>query len=994
MATAPPSTASKPPPPMVGPRGMTISLNTTSPRPLGYLDASGCLVEEASRSRRSLSRSPLSHTLLALDHHDADVVMGPDGLLDFPLSLSENGGVLLVSTYVSEKTTARAAWCQQSPAPEGGNEVSMMSTPFRSELEDELAKLAVEDEELQSLRFEIHAALPNKDILLSYGRFSNAFDGQKQDRLSCEQMGIGRKSESAFDELKRQYPLGVAHPPTSARKSSFMMHYGEDLGERRASTTANDFNIVQNRLQEMQDSHNELVQRIDSLKLELNAHRGDEIPIEADSIQGLIEAVKWVLSRNNRLAQQHSEQQDKLLQQQQEGAQKMGATVAEIKAELQQELSKRAQQLAESKKQLADKIVEIEVARQMASESQDIQAQLRREIDTCKTQMKSQDEHLGQCEKDKLRLQHELHQLQQQYDSTTVAHLLAQSVHSEALEQTSLERDAQIAQVVTLKYEVACACDERNRLQHEKLDMTAKVDHLHQQHIDFAQGNQQTQHEIGEKQVEIAQLKEALHKEQIDREHLSANCLAMNLVVQELKQARDLQDSNAEQMTAQHVQARAEFDKTNALLQRQFSELQEEQTVLQSDLGSCRQEVKECRQKMLVEQGQVALKLALLVSQQSTSDTERAQRVGLQQQVVRLQQDIDTARTSYDAREAVQTKDLEAKMAEVVEQQVAMAQMQCSIQEYVGTIAAKDEELTAVRSELATKGDTLFRSLDLKSQEAATLLQQLMRARDELSETQEALVVSTRDLEAATEFLHTAHGTLGTTQAQLETLKSEGAEMGGNLEIFASNLRSKEAEMLTLQREITRLETCLAESIKERDVTVASLEMTANALRVQEENGVKAMQRENERQVKEVEDHLSRAQHAFATQSLELQHTSSKTDLLERDLQSLHALRGREKLLCDTELQDKISEAELFKSDLESLQALRQREKQQSDAGVRELGDSLADSKARVDELRRSLESVTRSMEQEVAQHVEEVRLKVEEVAELQLKLQVLIIHM
>jgi len=115
---------------------------------------------------------------------------------------------------------------------------------------------------------------------------------------------------------------------------------------------------------------------------------------------------------------------------------------------------------------------------------------------------------------------------------------------------------------------------------------------------------------------------------------------------------------------------------------------------------------------------------------------------------------------------------------------------------------------------------------------------------------------------------------------------------------------------------------------------------------------------------------------------------------LKRDLQSLHALRGREKLLCDTELQDKISEAELFKSDLESLQALRQREKQQSDAGVRELGDSLADSKARVDELRRSLESVTRSMEQEVAQHVEEVRLKVEEVAELQLKLQVLIIHM
>ena len=51
---------------------------------------------------------------------------------------------------------------------------------------------------LESLRNEIHAALPNRatwEQMQKYGRFSNAYDGQRQDhRLSYEPLGVGRKS--------------------------------------------------------------------------------------------------------------------------------------------------------------------------------------------------------------------------------------------------------------------------------------------------------------------------------------------------------------------------------------------------------------------------------------------------------------------------------------------------------------------------------------------------------------------------------------------------------------------------------------------------------------------------------------------------------------------------------------------------------------------------------------------------------------------------------
>ena len=58
--------------------------------------------------------------------------------------------------------------------------------------------LQEEDDVLESLRYEIHAVLPNRashQDIKNYGRFSNAYDGQKQDnRLSHEPLGVGRKS--------------------------------------------------------------------------------------------------------------------------------------------------------------------------------------------------------------------------------------------------------------------------------------------------------------------------------------------------------------------------------------------------------------------------------------------------------------------------------------------------------------------------------------------------------------------------------------------------------------------------------------------------------------------------------------------------------------------------------------------------------------------------------------------------------------------------------
>lgn len=61
---------------------------------------------------------------------------------------------------------------------------------------------------LESLRYEIHAVLPNRarhQDIGNYGRFSNAYEGLKQDnRLSHEPLGVGRKSGKTMQENCRK----------------------------------------------------------------------------------------------------------------------------------------------------------------------------------------------------------------------------------------------------------------------------------------------------------------------------------------------------------------------------------------------------------------------------------------------------------------------------------------------------------------------------------------------------------------------------------------------------------------------------------------------------------------------------------------------------------------------------------------------------------------------------------------------------------------------
>ena len=61
---------------------------------------------------------------------------------------------------------------------------------------------------LESLRYEIHAVLPNRashQDIGNYGRFSNAYEGLKQDnRLSHEPLGVGRKSGKTEQKMQEK----------------------------------------------------------------------------------------------------------------------------------------------------------------------------------------------------------------------------------------------------------------------------------------------------------------------------------------------------------------------------------------------------------------------------------------------------------------------------------------------------------------------------------------------------------------------------------------------------------------------------------------------------------------------------------------------------------------------------------------------------------------------------------------------------------------------
>lgn len=129
------------------------------PRPLAYLAADGSLGEQPLQHRRpSVSSSPASLARAATARISDIVLIGPDGALkndlEYEVSIPEESPAKL------SHTTFGLAW--STPPPSEGNLESSpaLETPFRSELEEELAKLKDEDDMLESLRGEIHAALP------------------------------------------------------------------------------------------------------------------------------------------------------------------------------------------------------------------------------------------------------------------------------------------------------------------------------------------------------------------------------------------------------------------------------------------------------------------------------------------------------------------------------------------------------------------------------------------------------------------------------------------------------------------------------------------------------------------------------------------------------------------------------------------------------------------------------------------------------------------
>jgi hypothetical protein len=137
--------------------------NSAQPRPLAYLAADGSLGEQPLERRRpSLSNSP---ALAASARTSGIVLIGPDGALDsFQPALEDAIGSAVSVPEESPATLSRMAvglaWSTPPPSEGKPESSSALATPFRSELEEELAKLKDEDDMLESLRGEIHAALP------------------------------------------------------------------------------------------------------------------------------------------------------------------------------------------------------------------------------------------------------------------------------------------------------------------------------------------------------------------------------------------------------------------------------------------------------------------------------------------------------------------------------------------------------------------------------------------------------------------------------------------------------------------------------------------------------------------------------------------------------------------------------------------------------------------------------------------------------------------
>jgi hypothetical protein len=616
-------------------------------------------------------------------------------------------------------------------------------------------------------------------------------------------------AESAFQEIAAQYPTGITQTARFSMPHSFRPP-GQD-SDKQASPGASAH------AQEMSNEHTELLQQVEILRLELEAHFGNDVGTHADGIQVLKQNVQALLASNRSMTERCTRHEAELQ------ASQAKIEVAELEVTKTKDAAKSEHQ--EWTQRLQDMINDAgrrqEATRNERDEKATALEALQSELESLKKKYaavhqkeESLSAQVAVLQQVQVKAQEEIecltddkNKLQEQMGLATVQVTALQQV------QAALGDEKQLAleRLVKAQEEIASLTDDKNKLQEQMGLVTAALQEEHSKNMAkatqaAAQIAAQTEERERERQEQLAlqqeklsrleffamelelaktkhetQLREVtLELEETKRLHamMSTELAGVRESMQELQHSRD----SLQEIIREKDDVEKALHADNNSITRQLQEALEQMRAKCDEVSAkevaekvVRGDLNACQQKLHDAQALLQVMAEQSLSQQHDLDALRAE-------VAQLQDNLSSARVDADGRFAEQSKSLAMKDADIAEKQREIDSIILDYDErlrsHIASLEAKDEKIKVQDNELMDKQRTID-GLTSRVEEGAMQL-------------------ATKDEELGARERELSQARLIVAEQGAAMEKSEVA-WSGKCESTASSLREAESELARFQ---------------------------------------------------------------------------------------------------------------------------------------------------------------------------------------------------
>ena len=638
--------------------------------------------------------------------------------------------------------------------------------------------------------------------------------------------------------MAAQYPTGITQTARFSMPHRFMPSGRDSDKQATPGTSAH--------AQEMSDTHIKLLEQVENLKLDLDAHFGDDVSNHADGIQGLKQNVQALLASNCSMAERCTRLEADLQASQAkiEDAELAVTKTNDAAKAAHQEWTQRLQDMINdagrqqeaTRNERDEKATALEALHSELESLKKKYAAVHEKEESLSAQVAVLQQVQEKAQEEIASLTDDKNKLQEQIGVATVQVTALQQVQA----VLSDEKQLALERLVKAQKQIASLTDDKNKLQEQMGLVTAALQEENRENMAKAtqaaaqiavqteerERERQEQfelakskHEIQLREVtleleetkrlqamtstELADVRESMQEVQYSRE-------ALKEIIREkedVEKAVFADNNNISQQLQQALeQVRAKCDEVSAK--------EEAEKMLRGDLNACQQQLHDAQALLKVMSEQ-------LLSQQHDLDTLRAE-------VAQLQDNLSSARVDADGRFAEQAKSLAMKDADIAEKQREIDSLILDydgrLRSHIANLEAKDEKIKVQDAELMDKQrtiDGLASRLEEDAMQLATKDEELGARERELSEAR----LEVAEKRAAMEKAEAAWSVkFESTASSLREAKSELARFETASAVLIDKLEAKKQHLETVLKE---KETVLKEKDDESALLIRSKEQVS-----------------------------------------------------------------------------------------------------------------------------------------------------------------------